>query len=521
MTGLLPPGWMWSAIGEVFTVNPPNGTSLADDSLVSFVPMPAVEAGTGRMNAGDAKQFMEVKKGLTPFIDGDLLFAKITPSMENGKIAVAKGLIGGIGFGSTEFHVARPHAGMLSDYLRFFLMQQAVRQEAKANMTGTAGQRRVPTDYFASLPLPLPPLAEQRRIVDEIDRQLTRLDAAVDALRDARTKLRRYRASVLNAAVAGRLVPTEAALARDEGRDYEHASALLERIARERAAQEQAKPRRKRPAPAPPDTSALPELPEGWAWSSVGQLAYTSTGATPLRSKQEFYRDGRVPWTTSTALNESEVRAPTKFVTERAVQEYNLSVYPPQTLLVAMYGEGRTRGKCSELLFPSTINQAITAIVMTESSSDCRQFAKIFLISKYLDTRRLSSGGVQPNLSLELIRRIAVPLPPLAEQQRIIAEVERRLSGIQQAEAAVEANLKRAERLRQAILKRAFEGRLVPQDPDDEPASALLERIKAEKVAAERARLAKAAAAARPRLGKAAAAARARLGKGRAQRTEN
>ncbi len=125
---------------------------------------------------------------------------------------------------------------------------------------------------------------------------------------------------------------------------------------------------------------------------------------------------------------------------------------------------------------------------MEESAANCRHYTKLFLESNYIETRRLSSGGVQPNLNLTLIKEIAVPLPPSAEQLRIIAEVDRRLSVAGQAEAALEANLKRAERLRQAILKRAFEGRLVPRDPDDEPASVLLERIRTEKASKERER---------------------------------
>ena len=128
---------------------------------------------------------------------------------------------------------------------------------------------------------------------------------------------------------------------------------------------------------------------------------------------------------------------------------------------------------------------------MVESAACCRPYAKLFMHSNYEETRRLSSGGVQPNLNLALIKQIAGPLPPLAEQQRIVSEVERRVSVIQQSEVAVEASLTRAERLRQSILKQAFSGQLVPQDPNDEPASVLLERIKAEREAAKEAEAAK------------------------------
>ena len=122
---------------------------------------------------------------------------------------------------------------------------------------------------------------------------------------------------------------------------------------------------------------------------------------------------------------------------------------------------------------------------MKESAAKCRAYTKVFLDSNYEETRRHSSGGVQPNLNLGLVGQITVPLPPVAEQRRIVAEVERRLSVIRQAEIAVEASLQRAERLRQSILRQAFSGQLVPQDPSDEPAAALLARIQADRAAAE------------------------------------
>jgi len=129
-----------------------------------------------------------------------------------------------------------------------------------------------------------------------------------------------------------------------------------------------------------------------------------------------------------------------------------------------MYGEGRTRGKCSELMIRATTNQAIAAI----STHDyLRGYLKLFLMKNYEDIRKTASGGVQPNLNLGIVKAIEVPLPPPAEQHRIVAEVERRLSVVEELEAVVDANLKRAERLRQSILKLAFEGRLVDIDTQD------------------------------------------------------
>ena len=149
-----------------------------------------------------------------------------------------------------------------------------------------------------------------------------------------------------------------------------------------------------------------------------------------------------------------------------------------------MIGEGKTRGQVSILDIPACNSQNSAAIRVSEPGFP-PEYVFYYLWSQYEATRQIGSGNNQPALNKSRVQEIALPLPPLAEQRRIIAEVERRLSVVQQAEGAVEASLKQAERLRQSILKQAFSGKLVPQDPNDEPASALLERIRAEREAAE------------------------------------
>jgi type I restriction enzyme S subunit len=470
--------------------------------------MPAVEAESGRLDPSQTRAWRTVKKGYTPFQEGDVIFAKITPCMENGKFALATGLVGGRAAGSTEFHVLRPPVGLNPKLLLVFLLRDSVRREARLRMKGAAGQLRVPPEFLAALQFPLPPEPEQRRIVAEIEKHFTRLEASVAALKRVQANLKRYRASVLKAACEGRLVPTEAELAHVESGPYEPADKLLARILRERRARWEADQLAKMHAtgrppkndkwkaryhpPDPPDTPGLPSLPVGWTWASVDQVAEVGTGATPSRSNVTYWEGGSVPWVTSGALNQREVTAPAAFVTQKALDETNLSLYEEGTLLVAMYGEGKTRGKCSELRIAATTNQAIAALTLEGASSACREYLRAFLEKNYDDVRRRSSGGVQPNLNLDLIKAVALPLPPLSEQLRVVAEADRRLSVIDELEATVEANLKRAAGLRQAILKRAFEGKLVPQDPSDEPASVLLERIRADRAVKE--------AAGKPRL---------------------
>jgi hypothetical protein len=203
------------------------------------------------------------------------------------------------------------------------------------------------------------------------------------------------------------------------------------------------------------------ELPEGWKWVKIEDVAKVGTGATPLKSKAEYY-GGNISWVTSGALNEEYVREATDFVTEKAVKETNLSVYPKRTLLVAMYGEGKTRGKCSELLIEACTNQAIAAISFDDNDISIKPYLKYFLLKNYQDVRKKSSGGVQPNLNLGIIKKLKFPLPlSIEEQNKIVEAIESRLSVSDKMEESITQSLQQAEALKQSILKKAFEGKLL------------------------------------------------------------
>jgi type I restriction enzyme, S subunit len=372
-----------------------------------------------------------------------------------------------------------PHNWINSTYLAYSI--QAFESEilSKTSKNGTTVQS-IEFYQLLSLELPIAPPREQERIVREIEKQISRIDAAIENLNRARMALKRCRASTLKAACEGRLVPTEAELARAEGRGYESGCSLLASILKERGITV--------PSYIPPHM-----ICEGWAEATVEELASVGTGATPLRANVDFYKSGTIPWVTSSALNNAYVTETREFVTEKALRETNLTIYPKGTLLVAMYGEGKTRGKCSELLIEACTNQAIAAIVTTGLAAQCRSYLKLFFQKNYEDLRRLASGGVQPNLNLSLIKSLQVPLPPLAEQRRIVAEVERLLSVAEHTEAIILESLGKANALRNQILMQAFSGTLVPQNDGDEPASVLLEKIRQSRAAA---------AADRPRRGR-------------------
>jgi len=177
--------WPRVPVEQVAFVNPRNDDirALDDQALVSFVPMQCVSEETASITLRETRTYAEVKRGYTSFREGDVLFAKITPCMENGKIAIARRLTNGIGFGSTEFHVLRAGPAVLPEYLYYYLRQKSLRAAAKQHMRGGAGQQRVPEDFLRKELIALPPLSEQRRIVEILDQadRLRRLRAKADA----------------------------------------------------------------------------------------------------------------------------------------------------------------------------------------------------------------------------------------------------------------------------------------------------------------------------------------------------
>ena len=202
----LPASWVNPPISDCCDLNPKlDKSQFPDAQLVHFVPMPAVEALTNKVDVSATRPFAEVKKGYTPFASSDVLFAKITPCMENGKMVVVPELPHRIAFGSTEFHVIRPRGGLHPLWFFYFLSSRSYRSNAEHNMTGAVGQRRVPIDFIGRSTIPLPPLAEQKRIVAKIEELFSELEAGEASLRKARRQLGVYRQSLLKQAFEGKL----------------------------------------------------------------------------------------------------------------------------------------------------------------------------------------------------------------------------------------------------------------------------------------------------------------------------
>lgn len=432
---------------------------------------------------------------------GDLLFAwSGTPGTSFG----AHIWQGGKAWLNQHIFKIQLNEGYLNKKFLRLAINQNLNQYIRA-AHGAAGLAHITKGKFESSELMIPPLREQKRIIDEIEKQFTRLDAAVAALRRIQANLKRYRASVLKAACEGRLVPTEAELARREGRDYEPADQLLARILKERRVKWEAdqfakmqtagKPpkddkwKAKYQKPAPPDTTNLPDLPEGWTWATIGHLSSAVQYGTSAKTNEDLTGipvirmgnivGGRISLSLLRFLPHGHKEFPELLLRPGDIL-FNRTNSAELVGKTAVY-----RGNPSPCSFASYL---IRVRLAGEYEPDLIAYFLNSVLGRAWIASVVSQQVGQANVNGSKLQALAVPTPPSAEQHRIVAEVDRRLSVIDELASIVHANMKRAERLRQAILKRAFEGKLVPQDPNDEPAGALLDRICAERAKAQQTR---------------------------------
>ncbi len=347
------------------------------------------------------------------------------------------------------------------------------------------------------------PAPEQRRIAEALDSYLTRLDSATGGLKRVEANLKRFRASVLKAAIEGRLLPTEAALAKKRGREYEPASVLLARILKERRRSWETrelarmKARGNSPGndtwkakyrePAAPDTGNLPDLPEGWCWATVEMVGDVLLG----RQRAPQFLTGRFDTPYLRVANIKDDRIDLSDIESMDFDREHFHRYrlAPGDILVSegqsphlvgqsaiFRGEGPAR-----LCFQKTLHRFRP--VAGGPSSEFAQLVFRAHVKAGLFQRLASITTNIAHLTLEKFQAAPFPLPPVSEQERIATEVARILSEGDAVEAAVVANVERIAHLRQSILKWAFEGKLVEQDPGDEPASVLIDKIRKDRMA--------------------------------------
>jgi type I restriction enzyme S subunit len=328
--------------------------------------------------------------------------------------------------------------------------------------TSSVTVKHLSSRTIADIPLPLPPLPEQKKIVAEIEKQFTRLDAGIKALKRVQANLKRYRAAVLKAACEGRLVPTEAELQRQNGTssNYETGEQLLKRILIEREKNWQGKGKYK--TPANPNTVNLPKLPESWTWASVEQLAAPELNSItdgPFGSnlKTEHYTKEGPRVIRLQNIGNGVFMDEYAHISKEHFKKLQKHQVFANDIVIAGLGENPPRS----CVIPMSIGLAIV-------KADCIRFKPhTSVASKFINyalnsdpvrrrTKDIVHGVGRPRLNLGEIKSISLPLPSVAEQLRIITEVERHLSIITELEMLTTTNLTRATRLRQSILQKAF-----------------------------------------------------------------
>lgn len=401
--------------------------------------------------------------------------------------------------------VRTAHDGVSARWLSHFINAPQFRSAIHRLQSGST-RKRISRKNLGTIKLLIPPTNEQHRLADTIESYFTRLDDAVATLERVRRNLKRYRASVLKAAVEGRLVPTEAELARAEGRSYEPASVLLTRILAERRRRwEEAelakltargKPpnddkwKAKYVEPVAPDTSELPELPEGWCWATLDSfLVNIEAGKNfkcderpPEADEVGVVKVSAVTWGTFDEDESKTCRRGDQFRTEYLIGPGDFLISRANT--IELVGACVLVGTVRRRLM---LSDKILRLQLVEPWAGWLLWA---LRSRWGrdEIERFATGNQESmrNISQASMRGIRVPLPPANEADRILGAIDTALEMADNVVRSTEGNTTRLTRLRQSILKWAFEGRLVDQDPTDEPASVLLERIRAEREAATR-----------------------------------
>ena len=492
----LPCGWANSSIEDV-VIDRVEQAPPREGSAVRYIDITGIDRATKRIAESREVCGSDAPTRARQWVRaGDVLVSMTRPNL-NAVAQVPASLDGAVS--STGFDVLRS-SGIASAWLFYRVQSEEFISDLTGKTQGVVYPAVRPRDVRAHR-LPVPPLPEQERIIAVIETELTRLDAAVAALERVRANLKRYRASVLKAAVEGRLVPTEADLARKEGRDFEPASMLLERILAERRGRWEesdlarmnaaGKPpkddhwKSKYKEPIAPDTSTLPQLPDGWCWATVDQLI-----SEPLSNGRSVQTDPEgFPVLRLTALKENAID-----LSERKGGAWTAEAANP--FLVAKGDFFVARGNGSIRLVgwgglvdcepdPVAFPDTLIRVRLAKGSVLAKLLAHVWnsrWIRDQIEHKAKTTAGIHKVNQTDLSRCV-LPVLPMQEQQRVLSELERMTSIALIADQAVAAAEARCYRLRQSILKWAFEGRLVDQDPNDEPASVLLERIRAERPA--------------------------------------
>lgn len=449
--------WPGKALSEVCEIKPPKSEAkrrLKDSDLVSFVPMEDLGINQKFLEPKAERKLGQVAGSYTYFADGDVLLAKITPCFENGKLGIASGLTNGIGFGSSEYIVFRPGDELSGEYLYYFLSQDSFRADGIRTMSGAVGHKRVSKEFVESCQIPLPSLPEQQHVVAILDEAFAGLATAAANAEKNLKNARDLREAAVNLAVAGFLTENWRA---DCSTVENSASKLEAELARRRANWGGPAPYKE---PASPVSAKEVSLPNGWTLASPEQVCshivdcphttpkWTSAGQLCLRTTN--FRPGQL---------DLEVR---HFVSDATYVERIDRLEPRQGDIVYSREGGILGIACT---IPEGLKVCLgQRMMLFRLNADLivPEFFMWVLNSGLIlsEVRRLVGGAASPHLNIRDIRRFPIPLPPLAEQKKIVATLALFLDEARSLENHYKRRIAALISLKHALLQKAFSGEL-------------------------------------------------------------
>lgn len=443
------------------TVNPSRSfNEIPAEVELTFVPMAAVEELTGQIDTSQLRAVRSVKSGYTRFRSGDVIFAKITPCMENGKTAIVPPLPHGMGAGSTEFHVLEPTA-VGSDWLYHFLSQRIFRQSAERHMTGTAGQKRVPTHWLRRTPIPIPPSRQaEAQIVARLEGLLDDIDDGASSLSGARASADVFRRAVLRDAANGNLTANWRAVRRADPTG----EALLEAIKTERMAKGHKFKARDEPQA---ELNQRMALPTGWVWASLEDLSVepprnglsikAADGVSAVRGlRLDALASETVDWSRTRPLPRT------------LAEVMSFALLDGDLLVSRANGSPDLVGKASlcvnppaDVIFPDTAfrfrlggPQTLKKWVLHLWNSDVVRAQLAGLTKSTAGILKVSQGD---------LRQVAIPIPGILEIESALELLDASIQRGRIAARAARDCTYAAEDLRQAVLAAAFRGDLLTQ----------------------------------------------------------
>ncbi|MGL0937344.1 restriction endonuclease subunit S [Vibrio vulnificus] len=484
----LPVTWSWMRLSDVAFFQEGPGI-LAKDFRSSGVPLIRIagmhekEVSLKGCNFLDEKMVQDKWDHFRLDI-GDTL---LSSSASLGKVSrVTEDSAGAIAYtGLIRF---KTYCALSEDYMSLFFLSGEFIRQINNNKTGAAIKHFGPT-HLKKMLVPMPPVKEQHRIVakvdelmalcdqleqqteasieahqvlvttlldtltnsadaDELMQNWARISEHFDTLFTTEESIDQLKQTILQLAVMGKLVSQDP--------NDEPAAELLKRIAEEKAQLVKEKKIKKQKALPPISEDEKPfELPSGWEWERIGTFGVVGTGATPSRSNPKYWDDPKYNWVSSGETSELFVSTTKEKVSELAIQETNVSIYPSGTLIVAMYGQGKTRGQITELTEPAGTNQACAAIQLIEKNESHKDFVKLYFRKSYEELRSNAAGGAQPNLNVGKVQSTVIAVPPLNEQQRINTKVNELLTVCDHLKAHFEAVQNTQLHLTDAIVEQA------------------------------------------------------------------